>query len=74
MNLLHRGSKMAEQCAFKDFHDFFFTATRQEPYPYQVRMAEMEELPDLIEVPTGMGKTECAILSWLWRRDRKSVV
>jgi len=68
MNLLHRGSKMAEQCAFKDFHDFFFTATRQEPYPYQVRMAEMEELPDLIEVPTGMGKTECAILSWLWRR------
>jgi CRISPR-associated endonuclease/helicase Cas3 len=37
------------------------------PYPYQARLAE-EGLPDLLDVPTGTGKTLAAVLPWLYRR------
>lgn len=52
----------------RSFNDFFRIATKHDPFPYQIRMAECDVLPDLIEAPTGMGKTECAILAWIWRR------
>lgn len=38
------------------------------PFPYQRVLAEADPLPELIEVPTGTGKTATAILAWLWRR------
>ena len=37
------------------------------PYPYQVRMAEAA-WPDLLDVPTGMGKTAAVTLAWLYKR------
>lgn len=36
------------------------------PYRYQRRLAEFG-LPELIDVPTGCGKT-MAVMAWLWRR------
>ena len=59
----------------KSFEDFFRKATKDEkspsgydPYPFQKRFAISEELPELIDVPTGMGKTDAVILGWLWKR------
>jgi len=54
------------------FDSFFRGATGQEvgytPYPFQRRFATSESLPELIDIPTGMGKTDAVILGWLWRR------
>jgi len=51
------------------FKDFFAKATgNPSPYPYQEAFAEDRELPDLLNVPTGVGKTATAILGWLYRR------
>lgn len=37
------------------------------PYPYQRRLAE-HKWPDLLDIPTGMGKTAAVTLAWLWKR------
>lgn len=50
------------------FVEFFQRATGNTPYPYQVRLAEADRWPDLLEAPTGAGKTEAIVLAWLWRR------
>ncbi len=50
------------------FHSFFQRATGYTPYPFQCNLATSEKLPDLIKIPTGMGKTDAMILGWLWRR------
>ena len=50
-----------------DFADFFTSTTGHEPYPYQAKVAERNELPALLKIPTGAGKTEAAILGWLYR-------
>jgi len=57
------------------FRAFFKTATREEesqeghkPYPFQIRLALADELPELIDIPTGLGKTDAVVLAWLWRR------
>lgn len=50
------------------FKDFFQQATGNKPYPYQERLAEANPWPDLLEAPTGAGKTEAIVLAWLWRR------
>ncbi|MEX1028246.1 MAG: CRISPR-associated helicase Cas3' [Candidatus Paceibacterota bacterium] len=51
------------------FPEFFKIATGGlEPYPYQQRFAERESPPELLSVPTGVGKTATCILGWLWRR------
>lgn len=53
----------------KTFDDFFAAATRLSgPYPYQRELATDTSLPELLSVPTGVGKTAAAILGWLWRR------
>src|SRR5258705_155961 len=50
------------------FGQFFRTATGgREPYPYQERFAEADQLPHLLRAPTGAGKTATAVLGWLWR-------
>ncbi|MXX25811.1 MAG: CRISPR-associated helicase Cas3', partial [Caldilineaceae bacterium SB0668_bin_21] len=38
-----------------------------EPYPFQAKVAETHGLPSLLRIPTGSGKTETAILGWLYR-------
>ncbi len=63
-------------CAeYSTFPKFFKAATAQEgrhggylPYPYQEKLAE-GDMPNMLKLPTGTGKTEAAIISlWLWRR------
>ncbi|MBA2591818.1 MAG: type I-U CRISPR-associated protein Csx17 [Pseudomonadota bacterium] len=49
------------------FHEFFRKATGQQPYPYQQRLA-VEDWPDLVDVPTGLGKTAAVTLAWAWKR------
>ena len=52
----------------RTFAKWFKQATGNEPYPYQTRFACDVDLPELIDVPTGLGKTAMAALGWLWRR------
>ncbi len=33
------------------------TGIKEGPYPYQIRLATDEEFPELLDVPTGLGKT-----------------
>lgn len=50
------------------FEGFFRAATGTGPYVYQRRLAEQDPLPDVLDVPTGLGKTAAVVLAWLWRR------
>lgn len=52
------------------FKAIFKHATESDtPYDYQCKLAlDGDTLPRLINIPTGLGKTAAAILSWLWRR------
>ena len=50
------------------FDEFFQRATGTGPYAYQRTFAQSPTLPDLLEAPTGSGKTATAVLGWLWRR------
>jgi CRISPR-associated endonuclease/helicase Cas3 len=52
----------------RTFLEFFKAATGYDPYPYQEEFATRDELPSLVSVPTGCGKTAAVILGWLWRR------
>ncbi|MBI5329416.1 MAG: CRISPR-associated helicase Cas3' [Betaproteobacteria bacterium] len=56
------------------FERFFQQATAMpessggiSPYPYQSKLAE-SDWPDLLNIPTGMGKTAAVTLAWLWKR------
>lgn len=49
------------------FESLFDKATSRQPYPYQRRLAE-EAWPDVLDVPTGLGKTAAVTLAWLWKR------
>lgn len=48
------------------FDAFFELASGELPYGYQARLAR-DGLPEVLEAPTGAGKTGI-ILAWLWRR------
>ena len=52
------------------FDQLFVRATGIDagPFPFQRRFATEDALPNLVRVPTGMGKTAMAVLGWLWRR------
>lgn len=52
----------------ESFVDLFTKAVEREPYPYQVDLASAPELPELLVVPTGTGKTAAVLLGWLYRR------
>lgn len=56
--------------ACKRFREFFGQAVgdNRQPYPYQERLACGPDLPELLDIPTGLGKTAAAILGWLFRR------
>ncbi len=55
---------------FKDYKNFFKRATGldNDPYPYQERLATTDSFPELLDIPTGLGKTAAVVLAWLWRR------
>lgn len=49
------------------FTEFFKTATNEfTPYRWQLQVA-LDGLPEVLHVPTGLGKTEVALV-WAWRR------
>ncbi len=50
------------------FDAFFRAATGRGPYDYQMSLAERVPFPELLDVPTGLGKTAAVVLAWLWRR------
>jgi len=50
------------------YKDFFEQVTGFKPYPYQEQVATRRDFPVLMRIPTGAGKTEAAILGWLYRR------
>jgi CRISPR-associated endonuclease/helicase Cas3 len=54
------------------FEQFFEAATDHAPYDYQRRLAVGDAgwpcEPQLINVPTGLGKTAAGVLAWLWNR------
>jgi CRISPR-associated endonuclease/helicase Cas3 len=53
---------MAER---RDPIELFRLATGFEPYEYQRELATRETPPEVIEVPTGAGKTFAALIPWL---------
>lgn len=65
------------------FDEFFQAATGNSPYGYQCRLAcgddARSDKPEsltggreccsqLINIPTGLGKTAAVVLAWLWNR------
>lgn len=57
----------------EQFAAFFRKATGHEPYDYQLRLALAEHTPDLVEVPTGAGKTQAVLAAWLFARHVRGV-
>lgn len=56
------------------FDEWFDQATGRcghVPFAYQRALAKCTVLPELLEVPTGTGKTAAAILAWLWHRQTR---
>jgi CRISPR-associated endonuclease/helicase Cas3 len=49
------------------FSAVFEKACKFSPYDYQVRLATGELFPELLDIPTGLGKTAAVVLAWLWR-------
>ncbi len=49
-----------------DYTAFFELASGHTPYPYQDRLAQ-DEWPEVLDIPTGLGKTAAVVLSWLFR-------
>ncbi|MCD4786202.1 MAG: CRISPR-associated helicase Cas3' [Candidatus Eremiobacteraeota bacterium] len=52
----------------KNFEKIFKIATGNQPYPYQKKLALNRVLPQVLEVPTGAGKTSAVTMTWVWRR------
>ena len=52
---------------YDNYISFFKKATGFEPYPYQIKLAENKDFPQILNIPTGMGKTDAIILSWIWK-------
>ncbi len=51
-----------------DYEEFFEKLTGFSPFPYQKRIAVGQNVPRLIRIPTGIGKTASIVISWLWRK------
>lgn len=58
---------MADSEKFDAFFKFFKQAAGFGPYEWQRQIA-LNGLPEILPVPTGLGKTEGAVLAWAWRR------
>lgn len=55
-------------------YDVFFqqaTQLGEAPYPYQRRIA-VEDWPEFLDVPTGLGKTAAVTLAWAWKRGLRT--
>jgi CRISPR-associated endonuclease/helicase Cas3 len=68
---------MSEERA-SNFDEWFALAMgeggrKRTPFPYQRDLAQGDRLPEVLEVPTGTGKTAAAVLGWLWRRRHEDL-
>lgn len=52
----------------KSYEAFFERAVKTSAYHYQTELAVRAELPELVNIPTGLGKTAAVVLAWIWRR------
>lgn len=50
-----------------EYLEFFKELTGHAPYPYQEDLG-LDPWPDLLDVPTGLGKTAALVVAWLWKR------
>lgn len=50
-----------------DYPSLFRHTTDNAPYAYQHHLA-VQPWPDVLNVPTGLGKTAAVNLAWLWKR------
>jgi CRISPR-associated endonuclease/helicase Cas3 len=50
------------------YEQFFKLATDFEPYPYQLKFHQRDRTDTIhtLIAPTGLGKTECFTIDWLW--------
>lgn len=49
-----------------EYAEFFERVTGHRPHPYQVRLGR-GAWPEIIDVPTGLGKTDAVVVAWLYR-------
>jgi len=52
----------------RTFDELFREGSGFEPFPYQRVLACADDLPALVRVPTGAGKTAGAVFAWIYRR------
>jgi CRISPR-associated endonuclease/helicase Cas3 len=50
------------------YSKIYYEATGKEPFPYQIRLAENTNFPEIIKIPTGLGKTSAILMAWTWKR------
>jgi len=50
-----------------DYEQFFRSITDHDPFPYQRKLGE-EPWPDLLDIPTGLGKTAAVVVAWIYKR------
>ena len=53
-----------------DISSFYKLTLGCDPYPYQKRLAE-DTWPDLLDIPTGLGKTAAIFMAWAYKRATK---
>lgn len=54
------------------YADFFQTVTSRSPFDYQRRLGT-EPWPDILDIPTGLGKTAAVVVAWLWKRLHRDI-
>ena len=52
----------------KSYSEFFSDVTKTAILPYQDRYGRDPFLPTLLAIPTGLGKTDAALMPWLYAR------
>jgi len=51
-----------------EYREFFKKATGYYPFPWQTQMISGRSIPEIVSVPTGLGKTAGVVIAWLWKR------
>ncbi|MXY66543.1 CRISPR-associated helicase Cas3' [Candidatus Poribacteria bacterium] len=54
--------------SYADLFCAAFSQGERAPYPYQERLACSSTWPEMLDIPTGMGKTAAVTMAWLYKR------
>lgn len=57
---------MSDENRASGYEAFFEAVTGNGPYPYQQELGE-GPWPELLAIPTGLGKTAAIVVAWLWK-------